>query len=141
VIFVCFCAFSFGHSYLGALPESQKWLCTEVIWEADGGHCAECQTETIVTEATRPVSESRTNLNLTSLARPRLRPARSKGIMIGFGAALTGQSGLATAGPKLVKGLGHRLGVLSIPRWSLIHTCIYYREQSRYLCLVPWSRI
>jgi len=31
--------------------------------------------------------------------------------MIGLGAALTGQSGLATAGPKFVKGLGHRLGV------------------------------
>src|ERR1700741_3497031 len=29
------------------------------------------------------------------LARPRLRPARSKGTMIGLGAALTGQSGLA----------------------------------------------
>jgi hypothetical protein len=39
------------------------------------------------------------------LARPRLRPARSKGIMIGLGAALTGQSGLATAGPKFAKGL------------------------------------
>ena len=58
------------------------------------------------------------------LARPRLRPARSKGIMIGLGAALMDQSGLATAGPKFVKGLGHRLGVLSIARWFLIHTSI-----------------
>jgi len=38
-----------------------------------------------------------------TLARPRLRPARSKGIMIGLGAALTGQSGLVTAGPRFVK--------------------------------------
>ena len=45
--------------------------------------------------------------------------------MIGLGAALMGQSGLAIAGPKLVKGLGHRLGGLSISRWFLIHTCIY----------------
>ena len=36
---------------------------------------------------------------LIYLARPRLRPARSKGIMVGLGAALTGRSGLATAGP------------------------------------------
>jgi hypothetical protein len=36
------------------------------------------------------------------LARPRFRPARSKGIMVGLGAALTGRSGLATAGPNLL---------------------------------------
>jgi len=40
--------------------------------------------------------------------------------MIGLGAALTGRGGLATAGPKFVKGPGHRLGVLSIPRWFLV---------------------
>jgi hypothetical protein len=60
------------------------------------------------------------------LARPRPRPTRSKGIMVALGAALTGRSGLATAGPKFVKGLGHRLGVLSIPRWFLVRTCIYW---------------
>jgi hypothetical protein len=32
--------------------------------------------------------------------------------MVALGAALTSRSGLATAGPKFVKGLGHRLGIL-----------------------------
>src|SRR6201987_48986 len=49
-----------------------------------------------------------------------------EGIAVGLGAALTGQSGLATAGPKFVKDLGHRPGALSIPRWFLIQTCIYW---------------
>ena len=50
--------------------------------------------------------------------------------MVGLGAALTGQSGLATAGPKFVKDLGHRPGALSIPRWFYLQRILLFKDSS-----------
>jgi hypothetical protein len=55
-----------------------------------------------------------------ALARPRLRPARHKGITVGLGAASVGRSGLALAGPIFAKDPDHCPRVINILPSGLI---------------------